>query len=229
MPPRSNNRSAASRGASRRPKRGRTRLSPEDRKQEIVEAAYDIFSEAGYHGSTVATIAKRVGISKGTFYLYFASKRAIFDYLVNEKLAVLLVEANAAEDPAHINSIEEHRAAVRRVGERLAALLIADPHMGQLMFFVSMGTSPELTDSVDKALEFAASLTERYFKNGVDKGFIRADVNTRDLSHGINALIITAGRQIARSEHPEETARSMLELLMTLIHDGVAVAPRGCS
>ncbi len=190
-----------------------------------MDAAYDIFTEKGYHESTVADIAERVGISKGTFYLYFESKFAIFDYLVNDKLALLLVEANAAEDPNQINTLEDHLAAVRRVAERLVDVFLDDPQLAQLMFFGSIAVSPELKDSVEKAIEFAAKLTERYFKNGAEKGFIRADLDVRALSHGINALIATAGRQICLSDRPEETARTMIDLFMTLIHSGVGVHP----
>lgn len=225
MPPPRPDSSAALRKTDPAKKRARTRRNPAERKLEIVDAAYDIFTEKGYHESTVADIAERVGISKGTFYLYFESKFAIFDYLVNDKLALLLVEANAAEDPDRINTLEDHLAAVRRVAERLVDVFLDDPQLAQLMFFGSIAVSPELKDSVEKAIEFAANLTERYFKNGAKKGFIRADLDVRALSHGINALIATAGRQICLSEHPEETAETMIDLFMTLIHSGVAVHP----
>jgi AcrR family transcriptional regulator len=217
------NRSSARRHVKASKKRVRTRRNPEQRKLEIVDAAYDIFTETGYYESTVADIAERVGISKGTFYLYFESKFAIFDYLVNEKLALLLVEANVAEDPEDINTLEDHLAALRRVAERLVDVFLEDPQLAQLMFFGSIAVSPELKGSVDKAIEFAADLTERYFKNGSEKGFIREDLDTRALSHGVNALIATAGRQICSSERPKETASAMIDLFMTLIHNGAAV------
>lgn len=225
--PSSSARRATRRNTAPARKRARTRRDPAKRKLEIVDAAYDIFTENGYHDSTVAHIAERVGISKGTFYLYFESKFAIFDYLVNDKLALLLVEANVAEDPDLINTLDDHLAALRRVAERLVRVFLDDPQLAQLMFFGSIAISPELKDSVDKAIEFAADLTERYFKNGAHKGFLRSDLDTRALSHGINALIATAGRQICASERPEETARAMIDLFMTLIHSGVATQPKG--
>ena len=44
----------------------------------IVEAALAVFSEKGYHQTTMDDIARRLGVSKGALYLYFASKEELF-------------------------------------------------------------------------------------------------------------------------------------------------------
>ncbi len=46
-------------------------------KNKIIQAAIKIFSEKGYHGSTMDKIAKEVGVSKATLYTYFKSKEDI--------------------------------------------------------------------------------------------------------------------------------------------------------
>ncbi|MCJ7521327.1 MAG: TetR/AcrR family transcriptional regulator, partial [Dehalococcoidia bacterium] len=51
---------------------------PPQRRQQIFEAAAELFSHSGYHGVTVDAIARRAGISKGNLYWYFNSKREIF-------------------------------------------------------------------------------------------------------------------------------------------------------
>lgn len=54
-----------------------------ERKEEILEAGPDIFSEKGYFNSKVAEIVEAVGIAKGTFYLYFDSKKDLFLEMIN--------------------------------------------------------------------------------------------------------------------------------------------------
>ncbi len=44
------------------------------RKQEIIDAAIQLFSEQGYHATSVQDILNRCNISKGTFYKYYQSK-----------------------------------------------------------------------------------------------------------------------------------------------------------
>ena len=56
------------------------------RKAEILAAACRLFSIKGYHHSSVADILEAAGIARGTFYLYFTSKRAIFEELLEGML-----------------------------------------------------------------------------------------------------------------------------------------------
>ena len=53
-----------------------------ERREQILSAARKVFSVKGYHASSVANILAEAGIARGTFYLYFPSKRAIFDELL---------------------------------------------------------------------------------------------------------------------------------------------------
>jgi len=50
----------------------------EQRHQEILSAAFDIFCEKGYHKSTLSDISKAAGIGQGTLYYYFPTKEEIF-------------------------------------------------------------------------------------------------------------------------------------------------------
>ncbi|QGJ69914.1 Transcriptional regulator [Planctomycetales bacterium 10988] len=53
------------------------------RPQEIIDAASEVFAEQGFAAAKVEEIAKRAGVAKGTVYLYFESKEALFEGLVN--------------------------------------------------------------------------------------------------------------------------------------------------
>ncbi len=48
-----------------------------EKKQKIIQAAYELFSEVGYHGTNTAEIAKRAGVSTGIVYGYFNDKKDI--------------------------------------------------------------------------------------------------------------------------------------------------------
>ncbi|HLY78578.1 MAG TPA: helix-turn-helix domain-containing protein, partial [Caulobacteraceae bacterium] len=50
----------------------------EERAPEILEAALASFAEKGFAGTRMDDIAARAGITKGTIYLYFESKEAVF-------------------------------------------------------------------------------------------------------------------------------------------------------
>ena len=48
-----------------------------EKKNKIIQAGYELFSEVGYHGTNTVEIAKRAGVSTGIVYGYFQDKRDI--------------------------------------------------------------------------------------------------------------------------------------------------------
>lgn len=65
---------------------------PEERKQEILDAAMRTFYEKGYEKTSIADIAKALGVAQGLCYRYFPSKEALFDNAI-EQYAEELVNA----------------------------------------------------------------------------------------------------------------------------------------
>jgi len=53
-----------------------------ERKNELLDAAQEIFLTKGYKQTSVESIIKKVGVAKGTFYYYFKSKEDLLDKLV---------------------------------------------------------------------------------------------------------------------------------------------------
>ncbi|MBE6062625.1 MAG: TetR/AcrR family transcriptional regulator [Clostridium butyricum] len=53
--------------------------SLEERKQEILDTAMEIFCEKGYDKTSISDIAQKMGVAQGLCYRYFKSKEEIFD------------------------------------------------------------------------------------------------------------------------------------------------------
>lgn len=66
----------------------RTRLSPEVRRKQILEAALIEFSALGFAATSISKIAERVGISKANVYAHFSSKDEIFETLLQSLSSV---------------------------------------------------------------------------------------------------------------------------------------------
>ena len=63
-----------------------------EKKNRIIDAGYQLFSEVGYYGTNTAEIAKRAGVSTGIVYGYFQDKRDIL-------ICVLEIYINKVFDP----------------------------------------------------------------------------------------------------------------------------------
>lgn len=63
------------------------RPSPESRRQQILDAACEQVRQSGFHGASMADIAKAAGLSVGQIYRYFENKEAIIGAIVAQDLA----------------------------------------------------------------------------------------------------------------------------------------------
>ena len=53
-------------------------------RRRILDAAEQVFGELGYHDASIVKLTEAAGVAQGTFYLYFDSKKAVFDELVRD-------------------------------------------------------------------------------------------------------------------------------------------------
>ena len=58
-----------------------------ERRDAILAAALDEFSARGFAAARLDDVAKRAGVAKGTIYLYFADKEALFQELIRAELS----------------------------------------------------------------------------------------------------------------------------------------------
>jgi AcrR family transcriptional regulator len=65
----------------------------EERPSEILAAAVETFVEHGYAATRLDEVARRAGVTKGTLYIYFAGKEALFKAVVRENIVPILVSA----------------------------------------------------------------------------------------------------------------------------------------
>lgn len=64
-----------------------TRPTVEARRQQILDAAADCFRQSGFHGASMAEIAKTANLSVGQIYRYFDNKEAIVEAIVDRDSA----------------------------------------------------------------------------------------------------------------------------------------------
>ncbi|WP_054948646.1 TetR/AcrR family transcriptional regulator [Numidum massiliense] len=79
--------------------------------EHILDAAYRVFGDKGYHTARMDDIAKAAGVAKGTLYLYFRNKEVMFQAMLTKIL----------DDYLAVH--EQIARSERPFGEKLAALL----------------------------------------------------------------------------------------------------------
>ncbi|MGD0198668.1 MAG: TetR family transcriptional regulator [Solirubrobacteraceae bacterium] len=94
-----------------------TRWKP-DAEGRLVKAAIELFDEQGYEATTVAEIAERAGLTKRTFFRYFADKREVL-FSGSQELQRLWLEGVAGA-PANATALEVVTAGLDPVAEMFA-------------------------------------------------------------------------------------------------------------
>jgi AcrR family transcriptional regulator len=97
------------------------------RRDQIIAAAAECFARSGYHVTTMADIAETAGVSKGTPYLYFPGKEALFIALYEEWDCGLAARVGAAAGGLPEPARRSPRAVLAAVASAIAAHVTGNP------------------------------------------------------------------------------------------------------
>lgn len=98
-------------------------------RQQLVEAATELFAERGYEGTSIEDVLERVGMSRGSLYHHFPGKEALFEAVV-ESVHAKVGEATLAA-VAKIGDSDAH--AVLKAGELAWIRLAGDPVVRRIL------------------------------------------------------------------------------------------------
>lgn len=193
----------------------------ERRRREIADAAALTFAEHGYHATGIADIAQRLGIGHGTFYRYFKNKRDILEYVLDE-VTQRLGEVLAAEDPTATTTLEEYRAQVGRIGTALFELFAAEPAIARLFYVEGVGADHEFSEKWMDLQATFATVTGAYLQNGVDRGFLPADLDVEVTGRAVNGMIFGALLAVIRDPAPPAERERWVAGITRIMFGGIA-------
>ncbi|MBI9074498.1 MAG: TetR/AcrR family transcriptional regulator [Desulfatibacillum sp.] len=192
----------------------------EQKRAEILAAAMDAFAENGYHATKISDIAGRLGMGHGTFYRYFENKLDIFVSVIDliiEKITSIV----ETDYPTATNSAAEYHQQIIRLGERIFQVFRADMRFGTILFYEALGVDQALNSKLETMLDMIAMVTELYFKNGVEKGFLRQDLDTLVLSKAITGVLVAGVRDVLAAKDPEATTKRWSKAIAGLMIGGM--------
>ncbi len=193
-----------------RGKRGR-----DERRSQLLLAARQVFASKGYHAATVDDITRAAGVAKGTFYLYFDEKRAVFYELIRTffDLVTEVGGAFAGEVPDRAEYVRRLEVAAARICE----LFRDQRDLVKLVYRESMGMDPELESMVREFYRRIARLEAENVQLGIDLGLYRADLHPLVVAYAQIGMVerILLGQLSDRSFPAEpDLVRQIVELAL---------------
>ena len=153
---------------SKRKTKPRWQRRKDARPEELIAAALDEFVERGYEAAKLADVARRAGVTKGTIYLYFESKEALFKAVVRETIVPVIAQGEALARSFTGSARELLEQLVREYWRLVGETALAG--IPKLMM-AEAATFPELTrfyydEVVTRGHRLMAGVIERGIKNG---------------------------------------------------------------
>jgi AcrR family transcriptional regulator len=140
------------------------------RRAAILDAALDEFTARGFAATRLDDVAKRAGVAKGTIYLHFADKEALFQDLLRANLVPLL--ARLATPPTPQTSAREM---IEQFVDTFVREVIATRRADVIRLVIMEGARfPQLADFHFRAVvEPSLAAMRRMIEHGVARGEIR--------------------------------------------------------
>ncbi|MFN9833824.1 MAG: TetR/AcrR family transcriptional regulator [Alphaproteobacteria bacterium] len=185
--------------------RKRTRLTPEVRREQILDESAQLILAEGLYAVSMERLARDIGISKGLVYNYFPTRDALLTALLNREQAELrdrgMVSALQAEsfDDLIRQTTRLYLEQTRDRGALIAALL-SDPSVALLM---------EAENRADR------ERTVRYFVKAVRREYGLPLPMAIAGVEMVSAVTDRAGRLVADGQLDVETATGMCVALIT--------------
>lgn len=175
------------------------------RRQTILDVALDLFQETSYEAVSMADVARRAGLAKGTLYLYFSTKEMLFLAIQTQMFEAWFDEVDGRL--AEIKAAGEH-CTVEAFVDLIAGALENRPVMVRLIAILH--TILEQNIDFDTALAFKQMLRARVLETGplveACLPFLKAGEGTRLLLQ-LHALIIG----LQHMADPAPVVRQVLE------------------
>lgn len=186
----------------------------QERRRQILAAAKAVFADAGYHGASIHAIIERAQIARGTFYLYFASKAAVFDSILDQALADLRARIHRIE-------VDDPSAAPPQVQlrEQVVATLmyiVQDRPLATLL--LSAGNTPdvEAAERIEQFYGEMRDLLRRALESGLEIGLLRK-CHPQLVSAALLGLIRGVIEQLVRKDHGLAVEDVVNEMLMVAL------------
>jgi AcrR family transcriptional regulator len=202
----------------------RKRLTGEERRAAILDAALSVFADRGYHNSSIDDIAREGGVSKALIYEHFASKQGLYAELLEQHAGVLF--SSLAEAIS-----EAGRSAPARLEVGFDAFYrFVEEHRGAWLMLFREATDPEAVAVLDR---ITAEVTN--FVAGViaeDPGARRSDDDSVSREHGVQViaqLLVGAVQSLATwwSDHQELPRERIVEMTMDVAWLGLQRVSQG--
>ena len=186
---------------------------PETRRKEFIAAARELFVEKGFDQTSVSDITNRVGMSHGSFFYYFKSKKGVMEEVINDNLTSwkdFMLDLVANEEMNALKKMQiifgmtiKSRKAKQNINE----------------FFQKEGNAVMYREHRRKSREIVVPLITQIVEQGVDEGIFNIEFPMETVEY-IGYVVENLGDSLKATQSEEEYYRKIRALEIFLARVG---------
>jgi AcrR family transcriptional regulator len=192
------------------------RLPREQRRQQVLAAALDVFSSVGFHGASMDEIAERAGVSKPVLYQHFPGKLDLYLALLDAGLDDLMAAARLA-----LTGTTDNATRVRAMVNAYFTFVEEPGGAFRLVFESDLSNEPGVRQRVDAADLALAGLSAAVIAE--DTGLSEDEALL--LASGMQGMVQVAARRWLREGAPSVPREEAAELISSLAWRGISGFP----
>jgi AcrR family transcriptional regulator len=154
------------------------------RKVEMIAAAAKLFSERGYHGTSMQHVGDALGLQRGSLYAHIGSKQELLFDVVNEGAERFLERGRRALEMEALAAVKLRRLLVGHIETAIEHLDSATVFLNEWRYL-----APELRSQIQDKRDEYESMVRSIIDQGIERGEFRRDVNVRFAAR----LVLSAG------------------------------------
>lgn len=156
-------------------------------REEVIEAALAEFAERGYHQTSIAHIATRLGAGHSMFYRYFKNKRDILEHVVRHA-AKRILSTIGETLPGQLRTLADFHDFAANLGIAYIDIMAEDPRLSRLTVLQSAAVDREMTEQFCRGFDAAAAVLGGILRDGIEIGYVRADIDVQAVADSIVAI-----------------------------------------
>jgi AcrR family transcriptional regulator len=169
-------------------------MPPEQRREQLLDAALDVILEQGYGGVSIEAVARKAGVTRPVVYDHFPNLSSLLRALIEreERYSLGELEEIVPDTPREGDPMVVMAASVRRFLE----LVLARPATWRLILLPVEGTPPIVRDHVERG---RAQIMQRIavdVRASVERGELPKDLDVELAARAIRDLGEEAGRMV---------------------------------
>ncbi len=161
------------------------------RRRQILDSSLRVFADKGYWRTSISDLVQAAGVARGTFYLYFESKSAVFLDMLDELLGCV-EGAVSGVDPTQEISIQEQ---LVQILARVLETLSDNRPLTRIIFREAVGLDHEVEQRLSRFDEQIRTYLMHTLSLGEQFSAVRQDLDTQVVS----ACLMGAVREVIQA------------------------------